>query len=208
MNEKSKGASVTFAVRIESISDATAIELPDGTTIAAGISPGLIAVASTDNVLFRPGAMAADTGLEQLAEDGNPHPLLTVLQIKRGVKITEFLIPNLHYRVTAEPGDKLYFAVMFVHSNDLFYAFGPTGLPLFDDYGNPVSGDVTRFVDLWDAGTEVNERPGVGPNQAPRQVAPNAGQEESNPVRLISEVNDGYTYPPTDKVIRVTVTPL
>ena len=32
-----------------------------------------------------------------------------------------------------------------------------------------------RLVALWDAGTEKNEVPGVGPNQAPRQAAPNTG---------------------------------
>lgn len=56
---------------------------------------------------------------------------------------------------------------------------------------------------LWDAGTEVNEEPGVGPNQAPRQPAPNTGPSEHGVVR---PVRDGYTYPATAEVIRVTIT--
>ena len=55
---------------------------------------------------------------------------------------------------------------------------------------------------LWDAGTEVNEEPGVGLNQAPRQAGPNTGMTENGIVKM---VNDGYTYPAVSEVIRVTI---
>jgi hypothetical protein len=62
-------------------------------------------------------------------------------------------------------------------------------------------------VTLWDAGTEVNEEPGAGPNQAPRQSGPDTGDEEMAGVRPIAEVDDGFSYPAVADVIGVTVTP-
>ena len=59
---------------------------------------------------------------------------------------------------------------MYVQSNDLFLSPGDTGIALFADDGLPISGDITAQIGLWDAGTEVNEEPGVGANQAPRQA--------------------------------------
>jgi hypothetical protein len=94
---------------------------------------------------------------------------------------------------------------MFGQSNDLFYAPGDDGIALFEKAA-PIHGDITSRFYLWDAGTEVNEEPGFGPNQAPRQSAPNTGPSEREPVRRIVGVKDGFTYPSVDQVIRVTVT--
>src|SRR5262245_9011429 len=80
---------------------------------------------------------------------------------------------------------------MFAQSNDLFYAPREEGIGLFDASGKPVAGDITSQILLWDAGTEVNEEPGLGPNQAPLQPAPNTGPAEHGVVRPISEVKDG-----------------
>ena len=57
----------------------------------------------------------------------------------------------------AASGSHLSFATMFVQSNDLFYAPGEMGIPLYNMDGTPVSGDVTDQLYLWDAGTEMNE---------------------------------------------------
>jgi hypothetical protein len=61
------------------------------------------------------------------------------------------------------------------------------------------------MVLLWDAGTEQNEIPGIGPDQAPWQAGPNTGAAEGGTVR---QVNDGYAYPEVDQIIRVTLTPM
>jgi len=105
----------------------------------------------------------------------------------------------------AGDGDYLSFATMFVQSNDLFYGFEDRGLRLHDENGNPITGDVTAFVDLWDAGTEVNQEPGVGADQAPRQAGPNTGTTENGVVRLVSELGDGYVYPADEQVIRLSL---
>jgi hypothetical protein len=90
---------------------------------------------------------------------------------------------------------------MFGQSNDLFYA--PThAIALFDEKGNPVTGDITSSFELWDAGTEVNQEPGIGADQGPRQKMKNTGAAENGTVRL---VNDGFVYPNTKDVLRITI---
>ncbi len=106
-------------------------------------------------------------------------------------------------RFGAAPGHFLSFATMMVQSNDLFYAPAGAGIDLYPS-GTPLSGDVTDQVMLWDAGTEANEEPGLGMNQAPRQAGPDTGPADSdNTVRL---VDDGYTYPAVAEVIEATLT--
>jgi hypothetical protein len=111
------------------------------------------------------------------------------------------------FKVTAKPGERLTIATMFAQSNDLFYAPREEGIALFDASGKPIAGDVTSQILLWDAGTEVNEEPGLGPNQAPLQPAPNTGPAEHGVVRPITEVKDGFHYPTVPEVLRVTITP-
>src|SRR5262245_65809728 len=96
---------------------------------------------------------------------------------------------------------------MFAQSNDLFYAPREEGITLFDASGKPIAGDITSQILLWDAGTEVNEEPGLGPNQAPLQPDPNTGPAEHGVVRPISEVKDGFHYPTVAEVLRVTSRP-
>lgn len=102
----------------------------------------------------------------------------------------------------AGKGHYLSFATMYGISNDLFYAPVGEGIALYDDNG-PVTGDITSMIRLWDAGTEVNEEPGVGPNTGPQQNGPDTGTAENGTVREIGNVNDGYTYPPVADNIKV-----
>ncbi|MDH5761300.1 MAG: spondin domain-containing protein, partial [Gemmatimonadota bacterium] len=76
---------------------------------------------------------------------------------------------------SAPVGAKLSLATMFGQSNDLFLAPTGDGIPLYDMAGSQLTGDVTGQVLLWDAGTEANQEPGLGADQAPRQASPNTG---------------------------------
>ena len=56
--------------------------------------------------------------------------------------------------------------------------------------------DVTDQVLLWDAGSEANEEPGAGPNQAPRQGGANTGAKDpDNTVRLVQDGWEGAEDP-------------
>ena len=70
----------------------------------------------------------------------------------------------------APVGYRLHIASMIIQSNDYVFGFGQDGLALFDDDGNPEykkEKDVTSYASVLDAGVELNEKPGVGPNQPP-----------------------------------------
>ena len=116
---------------------------------------------------------------------------------------TGLIMPGESYSFSfhAGKGHYLQFGTMFVQSNDLFIAPPDEGLALYDG-DTPLTGDITGMLLLWDAGTEVNEEPGVGPNQPPRQSGPNTGMDENGTVHL---VNDGFTYPALSDVIAVSV---
>ena len=95
---------------------------------------------------------------------------------------------------------------MYVLSNDLFLGSPAGGITLWDEIGNPVSGDATSSVYLWDAGTEHNQPPGEGDSQPLMQGAPDTGDADvGNTVRL---ANDGYDYPDVADLIAVVVIPI
>ncbi len=151
------------------------------TGINTPFAPVAWTVQSSLNALFAPG-QAASAGLESLAEDGDPGALAAALGGNSGAAAIPHnasgpgpIFPptgNYSFEITAVPGEHLSLAFMFVQSNDWFY--GINNLPLFDANGNPRQGDVTHYATLYDAGTELDETPGFGPNQPPRQSAPTA----------------------------------
>ncbi|MDX1450450.1 MAG: spondin domain-containing protein, partial [Acidimicrobiia bacterium] len=104
----------------------------------------------------------------------------------------------------AAPGARLTLATMFVQSNDFFYAPSGSGIELFENDGTPVTGDITSSFLLWDAGTEIDQEPGPGADQAPRQSGPDTGASDpDNTVRLASD--DFGNLPAVADVIQVTI---
>jgi hypothetical protein len=218
--EKMKGGMTKFTVKIEIISSKDGMKAKDGTKWSFAMSPGLCIVHTNSAAVFSAGKKDRGKGLENQAEEGNPAMLAKSLQGDQGVKsVTVFntpigtstpapIIPGFAYECSfaAAGGSKLTITSMFGQSNDLFYAPNESGIALFSN-GKPISGDITAKMILWDAGTEVNEEPGVGPNQAPRQKAPNTGKDENGLVKNIKDVKDGFSYPKTTSVMKVTIAP-
>ena len=207
---------VTFKVRVENIADKAGIVAQDGSRYPFALSPGFYTLTdSRKNELFTVGKRASRE-LESQAEDGNPEGFYKRFLTRLGsVYLGVFNKPvgsdmaapifsggAFEFTFVAAKGQKLTLTTMYGQSNDLFYA-PETPIDLFDAKGKPISGDITSKFQLWDAGTEVNEAPGLGPNQAPRQKGPNTGVDENGVVRV---VKDGFTYPETQSVLRVTVT--
>ncbi len=98
------------------------------------------------------------------------------------------LLPGAAYEFDfpALPGSQLSFATMFVHSNDFFYAPDGEGIELFDAEGQPITGDITDQVTLWDAGTEMDQAPG-GSDQPPAtmNVGTDIGPDDTNPLAIV-----------------------
>jgi hypothetical protein len=211
-------AATKFTIKVENISKGEVLKLSNGKTAPFVSAPVLWAVhTGSMNPIFVAGQPDAGKGLETLAETGNPAPLAKSLTGATGVAAVGAddrpvgsdaggpIPPGKGYgfEVTAAPGQTLSLAWMFGQSNDLFYS-NDRPIALFDAAGKPVTGDMTRQLALWDAGTEVNEEPGLGPNQGPRQKTPDAGTVEH---QGIAHVHDKFSYPRTNEVLRLTITP-
>ena len=197
-------------------------ELDGATGITVPLSPGAVA---THSDAIQPFSLnrSASGGIESLAEDGDPGTLVEalggadavtdgasfgggpLLPTKEVTFIVDAETPGEDDQGNLIPGDRLSIATMHIQSNDYFYAFDPAGLPLFDDSGDPIGGEQTAELSLYDAHTESDQDPGVGVNQAPRQPGADTGPSQGGTVeRVASDI--GST--PLFDVIEVTVTPV
>lgn len=206
-----------FKVRIENISTKDEFIASNGTKWTLDFSPGVWLVSNSNAPLITLGQKDRGQGIEAIAEDGNPTNLAASLQSQKGLQSSGvFNTPVsaakaggirpgqvFEFTVTASPGQKLSLVTMFGQSNDWFYA-PPAGISLFDANGSPIQGDVTSQMGLWNAGTEVDEEPGIGLTQGPRQKAPNTGVDENG---VVQAVQDQANYTQTRQVMRVTITP-
>jgi len=208
----------TFTIRVENISKGGVLSLSNGGTAPFVSAPVFWAIhTGAVNPIFTGGQPESGNGLERLAETGNPEGLVKYLSAVSGVVSAGAdarpmgatsdgpLTPGQAYEfeISARPGQVLSLAWMFAQSNDLFYG-NDRPIALFTSEGEPVRGDMTPQVSLWDAGTEVNEEPGLGPHQGPRQKAEDAGTAERN---AIAHVRDRWSYPKTGAVLRLAITP-
>jgi hypothetical protein len=216
---QSSAGPVTFSIKVDNISQGEALKLSNGKT-APFVSAPVLWVIHTGamNPIFTGGRPDAGKGLEALAETGNPGPLAKSLTGAAGIgSVGAEAMPvgaaaqgplspgeGYSFEVSALPGQTLSLAWMFGQSNDLFYS-NDRPIALFDPAGKPKSGDMTLQLSLWDAGTEVNEEPGLGPNQGLRQKTPDAGAAEHN---AVAHVSDRFTYPRTAEVLRVSIAPV
>jgi hypothetical protein len=224
----------TFTVRIENVARRV-LHLPSGREADIPLSPGVWAVHTGRSPLLVPGELIrpemkalAEAGMGAVVAptlrevprvrssgafetpQGRPRGAMTTRREEGGgAHVTRMLAAGQHYEftVTAQPGDRLSVALMVSQSNDGLLATDGEGLALFDASGRALSGDITARFAFWDAGTEVNEQPGVGRNQGLRQGAAHAGDPERRPVRRMADAEFGDAWPGVDRIIRVTITP-
>jgi hypothetical protein len=227
-------ADVTFLVKVENVSRRT-LQLPGGNTTEVPVSAGVWVVHTGRNPILSPGAVEAGNGLKGLAEAGMADAFAPNLRTAAGVRaagafqdplgqprrrmstsraeggganVSRMLMAGQRYEftITARPGERLSLALMNAQSNDGVIA-NAEGIDLFDGSGNPISGDITARLAMWDAGTEVNEEPGAGRNQGLRQGAPHAGDPERRPVRPMKDAEFGDRWPPVDQIVKVQIAP-
>ncbi len=209
--------SVKFTVRVENVSSKDGQTAKDGTKWPFALSPGLWVTHEREVRLFREGVVA-NGGLEELAETGNPGVLVKNLEGRghEGMQHGVFNTPAgageagpigpggaYEFSFSAKPGMRLSLAMMFGQSNDWFYAPKRQGIDLFNN-GKPLSGDITSEFMLFDAGTEKDEEPGVGPNQGARQKDINAGEPENGKVHP-AKTSTFFTR--NGELFKITITP-
>jgi hypothetical protein len=184
------------------------------------LSVGLWALHGLDGALLRAGTMATGTGIESLAERGDARVWSEELAADptiADVGLIDARVPGQSYEtdpigpgtarefeIDATLDERLSIAVMFVQSNDMMLATVSEGIAL--DVSTAAIHDVTAQLTLWDAGTEENESPGAGPNQAPRQETPDSGTPEDGTVQPIGTTDAaGFTYPDVATFARVEI---
>lgn len=214
---KTKSKTTKFTVRVENISTPDGQTASDGTRWSFALSPGAFVLSGKKAPLFQEGKKASK-GLEMQAEDGDPSGLISALETAHHSSTLHgvYNMPvgatapgpsrpgdSYEFSFEAAPGMKLFMAMMNGQSNDWFYAPDENGIELFRD-GNPTSGDITSQFILWNAGTEVDEELGVGPNQGPRQKAVNTGPSENG---VVKRAKGSAYYNKTAQFFRVTVIP-
>lgn len=206
-----------FTVRVENITKPDAFTASNGVKWSLAFSPGTAVVHTDKAPIFTSGKKDRGQGLEAQAEDGDPSMLAKSLQGGKGIKsVTVYntpvganapgpITPGAAYEATisAMPGDRLSLTLMMGQSNDWFYAPAESGVELFKN-GKAVSGDITSQIMMWDAGTEVDQEPGIGSEQGPRQKGPNTGMAENG---VVHKIQDGKLYSTASSVMRVTITP-
>ena len=206
-----------FTVRVANTTNPDAFTASNGAKWSLAFSPGTAVVHTDKAPIFSEGKKDRGKGLEAQSEDGNPAMLAKSLKGAKGIKsVSVFNTPigagapgpitpgaAYEFTVSAAPGDRLSITLMMGQSNDWFYAPAESGIELFKN-GQPISGNITAQLMMWDAGTEVDQEPGVGSEQGPRQKGPNTGRAENGVVR---KVQDGKAYSTPSNVMRVTITP-
>lgn len=210
----------TFVITLENVSE------QDGAFVSP-IAPIFWAVHSPAFALFDEGEPAV-AGLEKLSEDGSPARLVSDMAgapgiLESGTQAATIelpsqpgpLLPGSRYQIAVTPDTEhrfLTLAGMVGQTNDAFISFPPQGLALLDADGTPrptaeVEREAAELLAVWDAGTEMNEAPGVGPNQAPRQSAPNTGAADPIPgVRRYVDTTNDLAAPLLGGAIDVSIT--
>ena len=196
---------IEFTIKIENLSDKTALSTP----FASGL--WVLAAPKSERVLFLDGEQVS-AGLEQLAEDGDPTALKVELEKNvadyPAIGLLDAIKPGESqvFKIVASPGQKLSFASMLAQTNDLFLAPISGGLALFDEQNEPISGDLSQKMVIWDAGTEKNQEPGKGTDQAPRQLSSNTGQPEKSVLQNLQDNQPVFVYPMVGTLIKVSMT--
>ena len=207
-----------FTVTVENVSMPGTLDT-DRANGVVPLSPPVWAVYDGENPAFVPGEHANEgTGI--VAEDGFPTTLIETLASAENVAESGVapspggaiegppLGPgeSVEFGFSAAPGDQFTMETMFVQSNDWFYGF--EGLSLFEG-SEPIAGDVTDAIAVYDAGTEADTAPGTGPDQKPAQdpEAMDVGPKEDEPIQLAAERHPDFDVPDASEVIEVTITP-
>jgi hypothetical protein len=104
---------------------------------------------------------------------------------------------ELSFSFSAGKGQALSFATMYGWSNDLFFAPVNPGIALFDAEGNPLEGDVSDQLRIWDNGTRINQKPGM--------TVSHPGMADNMSIKEVNGMDaQGNTYLPAKQLMKGT----
>lgn len=105
---------------------------------------------------------------------------------------------SITIRFSAAKGEALSFATMYGWSNDLFFAPENPGIAVYDASGNPIQGDVSAQIKLWDNGTRINQVPGAA-------VAHPGTADSKNITEVVGTDAQGNTYLPASQLVNAVL---
>ena len=213
---------IKMVLELENISADGAFKGSNDMNIPLPLAPGFYAVTSDADALFAVNTTASEA-METLAEVGNPN---TLIELAKGQSTTAEAgilgdIDNPDYKespitsggkatliITIKDDHKLVVASMLGVSNDTFLGTKPGGLDL-STIDTTTTTDITDQFAWWDAGTEVNEPIGEGPNQVSNAPGTDTGTEEMGLMRPadLKDNDDNALLPDVNQVVRVTLKP-
>lgn len=105
---------------------------------------------------------------------------------------------SVSFRFSASIGQAVSFASMYGASNDLFFAPKNPGIMLYDNNKQPIQGDVSDQVKLWDNGTRINQHPGT--------TVIHPGVADNTPVKEVTSMDaQGNTYLPASSLVKASL---
>lgn len=105
---------------------------------------------------------------------------------------------SVSFKFSAAYGQTITFAAMYGYSSDMFFAPANPGITLYDADKNPIEGDVSKMVKLWDNGTRVNQAPGPDVSRP--------GTPENNPIKEVEGKDEqGNTYLNASSLVKATL---
>jgi hypothetical protein len=188
-----------------------------GAAFEGTLSPIVWAVHDGSFSAFQAGA-AASLGLEELAEDGLTDGLDQEIGdagvINHGVTAGPIVAgTSTTFTVTTDATEPVFsFFTMVMPSNDSFVSLGGSGIALFSGGVPLTNGELATAVAaglaVWDAGTEGNQSGGGGADMGGISAVAGTGPSEGNGLVRFSDNDPTWVFPPTEQLVRVTVTPL
>ena len=113
---------------------------------------------------------------------------------------------HVEFTLQARPGDQLTLITSLLETNDFYFSTNEWGIALYDANGRPRTIAATKFINMWDAGTEVNEEPSRGKFQPARQPWANSGAADpDNRVRRGQDDFGPFPIGPVEQIIDVFI---
>ncbi len=118
----------------------------------------------------------------------------------KGTGMPAVILPgqSVTIRFSAAKGEAVSFATMYGWSNDLFFAPENPGIAVYDAAGNPIQGDVSSQIKLWDNGTRINQAPGA--------AVTHPGVADSKNITEVTGTDaQGNTYVPASQLVNAVL---
>ena len=162
----------------------------------AAFLPLVLAACKKDG---HPGGGVAQTGTLTVENVLHSQPLVESGTFQ-GTGSPGLIFPGQSVTITfsAARGEALSFATMYGWSNDLFFAPANPGIMAYDADGNPIEGDVSAQVKLWDNGTRINQKPGAA-------VAHPGTADTKNITEVAGQDDQQNTYLPAWQLVKASM---